>query len=236
MVQLSPDAYVPFKEFEQVYRALGPYHQTAQGFTKWFLARNYQMLARGLKGSADILDIGCGEGTLEMLLAQEHSRIIGLDLSPTALHLASISSNQHTFVLADMQQLPFQANTFDAVVSSLTLQYLGANNWSPFLYEIRRVLRPNGRLVFSHINPRHYNVADSELESIGVIGHRKIRQLLHDYGFCDIKIRGTNIPLKTAGRIPDWFSVPLRTLAGFVGYYCTSRAYHFVVYAQKGIT
>ena len=69
-----------------------------------------------------ILDIGCGTGYLTKLLAQKfpQAHVVGCDLSPK---MTSIATSFGDVVCCDAHFLPFKANYFDLVVSSLTLQW-----------------------------------------------------------------------------------------------------------------
>lgn len=100
-----------------------------------------------------ILDAGCGSGPLFAALRANGATMTGFDASPAMLDLA----RQRLGATADLsvadlsQPLPFADDSFDDVVSSLVLHYL--EDWSGPLAELRRVLKPRGRLIVSVNHP-----------------------------------------------------------------------------------
>lgn len=105
-----------------------------------------ELASRG-RGQAAILDLGCGPGDLAVRLASrlQAARIVGLDLSPTMIELAKRHETPGgglRFVVGDAASLPFEADSFDVVVSTLSLHHWAEPAAS--FAEIRRVLRPGG--------------------------------------------------------------------------------------------
>jgi SAM-dependent methyltransferase len=102
-----------------------------------------------------VLDLGCGSGSLAANLHRGGARVCGIDGSPAMLKIARRSlSPDVELTCADLNNgLPdFQSESFDLVVSSLTIHYLA--DFSQLAKEIRRVLRPGGRFVFSTHHPQ----------------------------------------------------------------------------------
>ena len=103
-----------------------------------------------LEPSTRILDIGCGTGSLFEIISSKYCGIdlVGIDLSVEMLRVAFRRPlARATFATSRAQALPFCSNSFDTVISCNTFHY-----WrSPevCLAEIRRVLRPGGRLVIT---------------------------------------------------------------------------------------
>ena len=106
-----------------------------------------------------VLDAGCGSGILAEALRDKGAVVSGFDLSPIMVDLARGRLGEDADVrIADLgAPLPYPDDAFDLVVSSLALHYV--EDWDAALAEVRRVLRPGGRLTLSVIHPTVYAVA-----------------------------------------------------------------------------
>ena len=92
------------------------------------------------------LDIGCGPGRLVGRLRGHGVSCIGLDLSAGLLREARTTTGE-TFVQGDAQALPIADARFDRVLAMNALYHLP--DWHRALLEMRRVVRPGGRVVIS---------------------------------------------------------------------------------------
>lgn len=100
-----------------------------------------------------ILDAGCGSGPLSAALRDRGAVVTGIDASAGMLALARRRlGDDVTLHVADLSHpLPFDDGAFHDVVASLVLHYL--EDWGPTLAELRRVIRPGGRLITSVDHP-----------------------------------------------------------------------------------
>lgn len=100
-----------------------------------------------------ILDAGCGSGPLTAALRDRGALVTGIDASAGMLTLARrrLGDNADLHLVDLNDPLPFDDGAFDDVVASLVLHYL--EDWGPTLAELRRVLRPGGRLIASVDHP-----------------------------------------------------------------------------------
>ena len=100
-----------------------------------------------------ILDAGCGAGLLLEALRDRGATVTGFDKSRGMLRLARRRlGGDANLQVADLDgPLPFRDDTFDDVTASLVLHYL--QDWGPALAELRRVLKPGGRLIVSVDHP-----------------------------------------------------------------------------------
>ncbi|MFJ1708840.1 class I SAM-dependent methyltransferase [Kitasatospora sp. NPDC088346] len=100
-----------------------------------------------------ILDAGCGSGPLFAALRDRGAVVSGFDASAGMLELARRRLGDGADLrVADLGGLlPYPDDAFDDVVASLVLHYL--EDWGPALAELRRVLRPGGRLIASVDHP-----------------------------------------------------------------------------------
>ena len=97
-----------------------------------------------------VLEIGVGSGLNLPQYGQEVLRVVGLDPSSELLHLARKRVAQAlvlvSLVRAWAQSIPFADAAFDAIVMTWTL--CSISNPDAALVEMRRVLKPGGRLLF----------------------------------------------------------------------------------------
>ncbi|XP_066870301.1 arginine-hydroxylase NDUFAF5, mitochondrial isoform X2 [Kogia breviceps] len=92
------------------------------------------------------LDVGCGRGYIAQHLNKETvGKFFQTDIAENALKNALEMEIPTVSVLADEEFLPFRENTFDLVVSSLSLHWV--NDLPRALEQIRYVLKPDGVLI-----------------------------------------------------------------------------------------
>lgn len=107
-----------------------------------------------VKGN-NLLDVGCGTGTLTKLIAEKSPKhtVIGLDADQTALDISQkkvIGKDLNiSFRQGFGQKMPFDENSFDIVVSSLFFHHLNSSAKLATLTEIRRLLKPDGTLIIA---------------------------------------------------------------------------------------
>ena len=103
-----------------------------------------------------ILDVGCGLGRFTAALAERTGcPVIGLDISPTAVHKAAEQrpKGAAAFVAADAAALPFHAGAFDGVMISELMWYV-LPSVERVLTEVAAALRSPGALwVLQHFYP-----------------------------------------------------------------------------------
>ena len=146
-----------------------------------------------IKPGESVLDVGCGVGGPARVLTAEHgAKVRAVDLSPGYVEIGRALSKKSgiavTFEPANALELPFADGSFDMVWTQHASMNIADK---PRLYrELRRVLRPDGRLAFHDLlagekpGPLHFPVpwADGPGESF-LIGAKDLRALLHLCGF-----------------------------------------------------
>lgn len=93
-----------------------------------------------------VLDLGCGNGALLSALGPRIGRGVGLDASPRMLERAAArcgAENLEFYPVAG-PEIPLPDSSVDIAISLLSFRYL---DWDPILAELRRVLRPGGRVL-----------------------------------------------------------------------------------------
>lgn len=107
-----------------------------------------------LRPGESVLDIGCGTGTLAIAAKQRvgtAGRVYGVDASPEMLARATRKAAKSgvgvVFQNGVVERLPFPDGQFDAVLSTVMLHHLGRKARQQCAREVRRVLRPGGRVL-----------------------------------------------------------------------------------------
>jgi ubiquinone/menaquinone biosynthesis C-methylase UbiE len=97
-----------------------------------------------------VLDLGCGTGTLTVLIKQQFPGLdlTGLDGDPKVLQIAREKAFQSKLNIQWDQgmafNLPYLSNSFDQVITSLMIHHLTTENKRKAFQEIFRVLKPSG--------------------------------------------------------------------------------------------
>ncbi len=111
-----------------------------------------------LVAGKSVLDVACGEGYGSALMSSRAALVTGTDVSH-----AAIAHGQATYagcanlrlVEASCTSLPFDAESFDVVVSFETIEHIA--DQATFLDEIKRILKPDGLLILSSPNKAEYS-------------------------------------------------------------------------------
>ena len=112
--------------------------------TQKLIAASLLEFSKGhIQRSDKILDLGCGPGTLGNIM--KGYDLTQLDIAEGMCVLAA--KNGYKTIIADMENIPMPDNSFDIVLSSMTLQW--ANDISEAIKEIKRVLKSGGKACFS---------------------------------------------------------------------------------------
>ena len=96
-----------------------------------------------------VLDTCCGTGDLAIACLAEGGEVTGLDFSERMLERARAKSNQVEWMQGDALALPFEDGSFDAATVGFGVRNL--EDLDRGLAELRRVLRPGGRLAILEI-------------------------------------------------------------------------------------
>lgn len=116
-------------------------------------------LACDLAAGLDVLDIACGEGYGSNLIAGCARSVVGVDVAADAVAHASMKYRRHNLRYAhgSATAVPLPDDAVDLVVSFETIEHLREHD--EMLTELRRVLRPGGRVIISSPDRRYYSEA-----------------------------------------------------------------------------
>jgi len=140
----------------------------------------------------DLLDCGCGTGPMISLLhrADPTKNYTGIDITPRMIELADAKGLSGVrFVVGDCEELPFDADSFDAVICTNSFHHYP--NPQAFFNSVKRVLRCGGRLILQdYTAPKVllWLMNHTEMPLANLIGHGDVAAYsLDDVGrFCEL--------------------------------------------------
>lgn len=156
----------------------------------------------------EIIDIGCGTGIISLLaLEMGAKRAVCGDISEYMLKLAEeklretrFDADNVRFVQLDAESLPFNDNSFDAVITGMSFGLFP--NQKKSIDEMFRVLKPGGLISLGAHGPKHYwEAIDATVRALNkryVLGYRfefwprsekQISFLMKNAGFRDINTK-----------------------------------------------
>lgn len=100
------------------------------------------------------LDLGCGLGDSTAILGNYYNKVIGTDLSISALQYAVKyhKSSKVAFLAANACEQPFKSNTFDFVLLSEVIEHILPEESQGTINEIFRILKPGGKVLITMPN------------------------------------------------------------------------------------
>lgn len=101
--------------------------------------------AVGVDNGTTLLDVGCGSGLAIQLAAKRGATVSGLDAAEGLLEVARDRSPEADIRHGDIEQLPFDDDSFDVVTAFNSVQY--AADPTAALRDIRRVAKPGARVA-----------------------------------------------------------------------------------------
>jgi len=105
-------------------------------------------ILRELKGTRNVLSVGCGPAIIETGLAEHGFNVTGLDISKEALGQAPDSVRT---IAGSAENMDFMQFSFDAVLYVVSLQFV--EKYREAVEQTARVLRPSGKLLVMLLNP-----------------------------------------------------------------------------------
>lgn len=183
--------------YREVYEAFHAY-LGGEGGRKSFLYRK-QPWARSspevrLVGSGhdNVLEMGCGEGWLTLVLAAANRHVIGVDISDRCIEACRRNQQAHgadnvEFHRQSGVKLAWPDGTFDAAVSTEFLEHLHPDDVPTHLAEVRRVLKPGGRYVVVTPNRhRHHDDDGDGTLHLRLYAYEDLAELFRTAGFAQV--------------------------------------------------
>jgi SAM-dependent methyltransferase len=147
MTTARPFDVAAFQQFEQM-----GWERAAEHYDGAFGALTIQTAGPMLDAvdsspGARLLDVACGPGFIAAAAARRGAAVVGLDFAPAMIATARQRNPTISFQEGDAAALPFDDESFDAVVMNFGLLHLARPDAA--LAEAYRVLRPRGRYAFT---------------------------------------------------------------------------------------
>jgi len=175
------------KNLESVYRRLALRDHIG------FISR-----AAGYRPGLDLLDVGCGGGTLLRLLKQRGFRTLGVDLSEEAARVAE-TENGVRVIVGSLPEARFPSGAFDIVTLFHVMEHV--TNPRHVLTEVFRILKPNGAVILQvpNIDSWQFKAFGAKWYGLDVPRHvidyskKSMLKLIDDAGFVPCRIRHFNL-------------------------------------------
>jgi len=117
-------------------------------------ARQRALEIAAIQDGEKILEVALGTGLnfIEILKRNPNGWVDGIDVSMKMVEkarkrISKTRQNNYTLHLCDCRHLPFEDETFDALMNQYLLDILPVEDFVPILLEFRRVLKDGGRMV-----------------------------------------------------------------------------------------
>jgi SAM-dependent methyltransferase len=146
----------PFAEFKKRQREMWASFTPAALFTTPVAGQLVKFA--GIASGEDVLDVATGTGVVAVTAARAGAHVTGLDLTPELLDQARenariAKTEDIVWTEGDAENLPYPDASFDVVVSQFGHIFAPRPEFA--VKEMRRVLRPGGRIAFATWPPEH---------------------------------------------------------------------------------
>lgn len=132
------DFYSSYHDEITAKRAKSPYP-----LRRYVHEAQYNSVLQFIEPGMKVLDAGCGEGALSIMMAKKGAEVVGCDLSEPNIKKSREFAKENdvtvTFLVGDAEALPFPDDSFDLVVSSHVLEHLP--DFDKGLNEVMRVTK-----------------------------------------------------------------------------------------------
>jgi ubiquinone/menaquinone biosynthesis C-methylase UbiE len=171
-------------EPKEGYARFAPTYDENAKYWDSFEQRNLNPYLKSAKGKK-VLDAGAGTGRISARLAEAGAEVTALDISPEMLEILKRKNKSVKIVEGDLENMPFEDETFDMVFSSLALVHL--KKIEPFLDECYRVLKNDGLLVLVNVHYRKPMILKDDIGkyTIACYNHfpRHVREAAEELAF-----------------------------------------------------
>ncbi|MFT5083527.1 MAG: malonyl-CoA O-methyltransferase [Lentisphaeria bacterium] len=136
-----------------------------------------------------ICDLGCGTGFCLDQIQSDNTTLLGLDISEAMLKVSrqKLSAERHTWLCADIEQLPLQSSSLDGLIASLSLQW--CENLDVVFSQVASVLKPQAWMLVATLGPntlhelrKAWQAVDSYVHVNRFAGHASVKAAIQNAG------------------------------------------------------
>ncbi|BCJ54317.1 hypothetical protein Asp14428_57920 [Actinoplanes sp. NBRC 14428] len=136
------------KQVRDAYASIADLYIDLYGTSEQSLPADLAFIRRHLSiRPGTVLDVGCGPGHLTAYLRSLNVDAIGIDLVPEFIAHAKATHPTGTYHIGTMQSLDAADNSIAGILASYSLIHIPPQDLDEVLTELRRVLKPAGKLV-----------------------------------------------------------------------------------------
>ena len=183
------------------YDLTGWFHDTFSFRGKFRELRQRTANLARIQPGEQVLDVGCGTGTLAMEVARRvgrAGRVAGVDPGTEQIARARAKAARRNvpieFQIGVIEQLAFPDQTFDVVFSTLMMHHLPASLKRQGLAEIARVLKPGGRLVIADFKRKQERTGQAARFHAGGSSMQDLADIVSEAGFEHLEIEEMRPP------------------------------------------
>lgn len=125
----------------------------------WVNIRHRSIMQRlqknGLSGASNVLEIGCGVGTLTSLLVKKAGQVLAVDISPASIEMAQKNLGNRSnirFLVSDMSDFS-ATEKFDLIVLPDVLEHIPVEQHQALFGKLKNVLAPQGKICIHIPDP-----------------------------------------------------------------------------------
>ena len=140
---------------QEVAHSIGFIHQHHDFFTRSKALHLLQLVRRHLGDPSEvsILDVGCGVGATDALIAPHFRAVRGVDVATGVIDRAKETNPGVDYLAYDGSTLPFDADSVDVSFAICVLHHVDPDARPRFVAEMERVTRPGGLIAIFEHNP-----------------------------------------------------------------------------------
>jgi len=180
-----------------------------------------------------VLDLGCGDGSLPLIIGKSVKKVVGIDTGLSGIENAKFKANELSkkieteFHCIKLEEAGFQEKSFDKVVSFSVIEHIP--NYLEIFEELFRLLKKDGELIisvdsFSYFTKEQRAIHQKNFDVVKYFEKNELHELLKGLGFKEVFVE----PIFKSKFSKKWFTRVMNNPNEYFGTY--KRLYSFFLY------